>query len=108
LILSADDPLLPTLQALPPEDWRRTWTTDMTIILRMDSKGSKKVVDKMTVPTEVCLRESFTDDCRDDHNDTTAKKLQVVMRQLGLLTVGCRITTLELLTTLIPSSDPSL
>jgi hypothetical protein len=62
-------------------------------MLRRTSKKVKEVVDKMRLPAVVRLRRSFWNDAR---NDTAAEKLQLVMRQLTLMTGWCRITTLQL------------
>jgi hypothetical protein len=45
------------------------------------------------MPAVVRFSRSFWGDSR---NDTSAEKLQIVMRQLPLMTVWCHISTLEL------------
>jgi Ran GTPase-activating protein (RanGAP) involved in mRNA processing and transport len=91
--LLAPDAFAAALEAIPAEDWCRTWAAGMTIMLRRTSKRVREVVDKMRLPAVVRLRWSFWDDAR---NGTAAEKLQVVMRQLAALTAQCRISTLEL------------
>ena len=71
------------LESIPPDDWRRTWAADRTIMLRRTSKRVKEVVDKMCLPAVVRLSRSFWVDAR---NGTDAEKLQFVMRQLPLIT----------------------
>jgi hypothetical protein len=62
-------------------------------MMRRTSKRVKEVVDKMVLSVVVHLKKSFWYDTRDD---TDAKKLQFMMRQLPLMTVWCLISTLEL------------
>jgi Ran GTPase-activating protein (RanGAP) involved in mRNA processing and transport len=93
LLLSADAPFPAALEAILGEDRCRTWAAGRTIMLRRTSKRVKEVVDKMLLPAVVRLSRSFWDDAR---NGTAAEKLQLVMRQLTLMTGWCRITTLEL------------
>jgi hypothetical protein len=83
LLLSADAPFAAALEAIPAEDWCRTWAAGRTIMLRRTSKGVKEVVDKMRLPAVVRLRRSFWADAR---NGTAAEKLKFVMRQLPLMT----------------------
>jgi Ran GTPase-activating protein (RanGAP) involved in mRNA processing and transport len=92
LLLAADAPFAAALGAVPAEDWSRTWAAGRTIMLRRTSKRVKEVVDKMRLPAVVRLSRSFWIFC----NGTAAQKLQLVMRQLTLMTGWCRITTLEL------------
>ena len=91
--LLAADGFAAALGALPPDDWSRTWAAGRTIMLRRTSKRVREVVDKMRLPAVVRLSRSFWDDTR---NGTAAEKLKFVMRQLALMTVWCRISTLEL------------
>jgi hypothetical protein len=91
--LLAADAFAAALEAVPAEDWCRTWVAGRTIMLRRTSKRVKEVVDKMRLPAVVRLSRSFWNDAR---NSTTAEKLQFVMRQLTLMTASCRISTLEL------------
>ncbi len=93
LLLAADAPFAAALEAVPAEDWCRTWAAGRTIVLRRTSKRVKEAVDKMRLPAVVRLRRSFWGDAR---NGTAAEKLQFVMRQLALMTACCRISTLEL------------
>jgi Ran GTPase-activating protein (RanGAP) involved in mRNA processing and transport len=92
LLLAADAPFAAALEAIPAEDWGRTWAAGRTIMLRRTSKRVKEVVDKMRLPAVVRLSRSFWDDAR---NGTADEKLQLVMRQLAL-TGWCRISTLAL------------
>jgi hypothetical protein len=93
LLFAADASFAAALEAVPAEDWGRTWAAGRTIMLRRTSKRVKEVVDKMCLPAVVRLSWSFWDDTR---NGTAAEKLQVVTRQLQLMTTWCRIITLEL------------
>jgi hypothetical protein len=79
LLLAADAPFATALEAIPAEDWCRTWAAGRTIMLRMTSKRVKEVVDKIRLPAVVRLSRSFWDDAR---NGTAAEKLHMVMRQL--------------------------
>jgi hypothetical protein len=88
-----DDAFTAALEAVPADDWCRTWAAGRTIMLRRTSKRVKDVVDMMRLPAVVRLSRSFWDDAR---NGTTAEKLQIVTRQLPLMTTWCRISTLEL------------
>ena len=81
------------LDAVPAEDWCRTWAAGRTIMLRCTSKKVQEVVDKMRLSAVVRLSRSFWDDTR---NGTADEKLQFVMTQLEVLTTRCRITTLAL------------
>jgi hypothetical protein len=79
------------LETIPTDDWIRTWTTDRTIILRRTSKRVKEQVDKMRLSVVVRLcTTGFTKDCRNFmtqcHDDTEPEKIQIVMRELPLMT----------------------
>ena len=52
------------LEAIPSDDWCRTWAAGRTIMLRSTSKKVKEVVDKMRLPAVVRLSRSFWDDTR--------------------------------------------
>jgi hypothetical protein len=93
LLLAADAPFAAALEAIPAEDWCRTWAAVRTIMLRRTSKRVKEVVDKMRLPAVVRLSRSFWDDAR---NGTAAEKRHCVIRQLPLMTARCRISTLAL------------
>ena len=71
------------LEAIFGEDQCRTWAASRTIMLRRTSKRVKEVADKMWLPVVVRLSRSFWDDTR---NGTDAEKLQIMMRQLPLMT----------------------
>ena len=43
------------LEAIPADDWRRTWSVGRTIILRRTSKRVKEEVDKMRLSVVVRL-----------------------------------------------------
>jgi hypothetical protein len=88
-----DNAFTAALDAIPAEDWCRTWAAGRTIMLRRTSKRVKEVVDKMRLPAVVCLSRSFWDDAR---NGTGEAKVEFVVRQLAALTARCLITTLEL------------
>jgi hypothetical protein len=93
LLLAADAPFAAALEAVPSEDWCRTWAAGRTIMLRSISKRVKELVDKMRLPAVVRLSRSFWDDAR---NGTEEAMLEFVLRQLAAMTAWCRITTLEL------------
>jgi hypothetical protein len=93
LLLAADAPFAAALEAIPAEDWCRTWAAGRTIMLRRTSKRVKEVVDKMRLPAVVRLSRSFWGDAR---NGTEEEKRQVVLRQLAAMTGWCRISTLAL------------
>ena len=61
LLLAADAPFPASLEAIPAEDWCRTWAAGRTIMLRRTSKRVKEVVDKMRLPAVVRLSRSFWD-----------------------------------------------
>ena len=52
------------LEAIPPDDWCRTWAAGRTIMLRRTSKRVKEVVDKMRQPALVRFSRSFSDYAR--------------------------------------------
>jgi hypothetical protein len=91
--LVAPNTFAAALEAVPADDWCRTWAAGRTITLRRTSKRVKEVVDKMHLPAVVRLSRSFWDDTR---NGTTVQKQQFVLRQLTALTTQCRISTLVL------------
>jgi hypothetical protein len=91
--LLAADAFAAALEAVPDDDWSRTWAADRTIMLKRTSKRVKEVVDKMRLPAVVLLSRSFWDDAR---NGTAAEKLEFVFKQLAALTDQCRISTLKL------------
>ena len=93
LLLAADAPFAAALEAVPAEDWCRTWAAGRTIMLRRTSKRVKEVVDKMRLPAVVRLSRRFWDDAR---NGTEKETRQFVLRQLTFMTAWCRISTLEL------------
>ncbi len=62
-------------------------------MLRRTSKRVKEVVGKMRLPAFVRLSRTFWSEAR---NGIAAEKLQIVMRQLPLMTAWCRISTLKL------------
>jgi Ran GTPase-activating protein (RanGAP) involved in mRNA processing and transport len=92
-LLLAADAFAAALEAIPAEDWCRTWAAGRTIMLRRTSKRVKEVVDKMRLPAVVRLSKSFL---RDARNGTKKEKCQFVLRQLTVMTARCRITTLDL------------
>ncbi len=92
-LIATDAPFAAALDAVPAEDWCRTWAAGWTIMLRRTSKKVKEIVDTMRMPVVVHLSRSFWGDSR---NVTSAEKLQIVMRQLPLMTSWCRMSTLEL------------
>jgi hypothetical protein len=47
-LFAADAPFPAALEAIPAEDWCRTWAAGRTIMLRRTSKSVKEVVDKRT------------------------------------------------------------
>jgi hypothetical protein len=62
--LLAPNTFAAALEAVPADDWCRTWAAGMTITLRRTSKRVKEVVDKMHLPAVVRLSRSFWDDTR--------------------------------------------
>jgi hypothetical protein len=82
-LLLAADAFAAALEAVPAEDWCRTWAAGRTIMLRMTSKRVKEAVDKMRLPAVVRLSRSFWDDAR---NGTGEAKLEFVLRQLAAMT----------------------
>ncbi len=52
---SPTGPCAAALEAIPPDNWRRTWVTCRTIMLRRTSKRVKEQVDKMLLPDVVRL-----------------------------------------------------
>ena len=48
--LFAADAFAAALEAVPAEDWSRTWAAGRTIMLRRTCKRVKEVVDKMHLP----------------------------------------------------------
>jgi hypothetical protein len=88
-----DNAFTATLEAVPAEDWCRTWAAGRTILLRRTSKRVKEVVDKMRLPAVVRLSRSFWGDAR---NGTKEAKLEFVLMQLAAMTAWCLIHTLEL------------
>ena len=67
--------------------------TVRTIVLGRTSKRVKEVVDKMRLPAVVRLSSSF---CADARNGMASEKLQLVIRQLTLMSARWHIITLEL------------
>jgi hypothetical protein len=88
-----DNAFTAALEAVPAEDWFRTWAAGRTFMLIRTSKRVKDAVDKMRLPAVVRLSRSFWDDAR---NGTEKAKLEFVLRQLAAMTARCLITTLEL------------
>ena len=91
--VTPDPPFVAALEAVPAEDWCRTWPADRTIMLRRTSKRFKEAVDKMRPPVVFSLHRSLWNNSR---NRTVDAKLKLVMRQLLTLVTNCRITTLKL------------
>jgi hypothetical protein len=83
LLLAADAPFAAALEAIPAEDWCRTWAACRTIMLRRTSKRVKEAVDKMRLPAVVRLSRSFWNDAR---NGTGEAKLEFVFMQLEAMT----------------------
>ena len=48
-------PFAAAIEAIPPDDWRRTWEACRTIMLRRTSKRVKEQVDKILLPAVVRL-----------------------------------------------------
>jgi Ran GTPase-activating protein (RanGAP) involved in mRNA processing and transport len=81
------------LEAVPADDWGRTWADNRTIMLRMTSKQIKEIIDKMRLPVVVHLNMSFWNKI---YNGTFNEKRQLVIRHLEVLASTCQITCLEL------------
>ena len=90
------DYLVRTLEAVPAEDWCRTWAACRTIMLRRTSKSVKQEVDKMRLPAVVHLCELWIEEGRGFQKSCRLQKLQIVMKELPLMTAWCRITTVKL------------
>ncbi len=60
-LLAADDvnAFVAALEAIPADDWCRTWAAGRTFMVRRTSKVVKEVVDKMRLPAVVRLSRSF-------------------------------------------------
>jgi hypothetical protein len=55
--------LLDILEAIPDEDWRRNWICfEKTIMLRMTSKNTQYIIDKMRLHVNVCLKFNLDDE----------------------------------------------
>jgi hypothetical protein len=91
--LVAPDAFPISLQAVPPDDWCRTWAAGRTIILRRTSKRVKEVVDKMRLPAFVCLNRSFLANVAPE---AVHRKMKRIPEQLSLIPSWCHITRLEL------------
>jgi hypothetical protein len=76
-----------SLEAIPVDDWCRTWATDRTMMLRRTSKRVKEQVDKMLLPTVVRLRTTFWGCKRNITNER-------IMNELISMVSTCRLTTL--------------
>jgi hypothetical protein len=81
--LLAAGPFAAALEAVPAEDWCRTWAAGRTSMLRRTSKRFREVVDKLRLPTVVRLSRNFWHDAR---KGTERAKRQFVLRQLTLMT----------------------
>ena len=75
-----------------------TWDPCRTIMLRSTSKRVQEQVDKMRLPPGVRLCELWRDgiEIPSFHKTNRLENLQIVMNQLPLMTVRCRMTTLHL------------
>jgi hypothetical protein len=76
--LLAADGFAAALEAVPDEDWCRTWAACKTIMLRKTSKSVKEVADKVRLPDVVRLSRSFWVDAR--NGTDKAKRLLVYTR----------------------------
>ena len=65
-------------------------------MLRRTSKNVKQEVDKMCLPAVVHLCELWIEEGRGFQKNCRLQKLQIVMKELPLMTAWCRITTLKL------------
>jgi Ran GTPase-activating protein (RanGAP) involved in mRNA processing and transport len=92
LLLAADAPFAAALEAVPAEDWCRTWAAGRTIMLRRTSKRVKEVVDKIRLPAVVRLVRSFWDDVvkkvRPNYDSLTVATLKAILRNRNLLVTG--------------------
>jgi Ran GTPase-activating protein (RanGAP) involved in mRNA processing and transport len=87
-------PFVVALEAVPAEDWCRTWPAERTIMLRRTSKRVKEAVDKMRLPVVVRLNRSFLD--KDNISNDTVDIHQFVISQLNRMSIQFCITTLDL------------
>jgi hypothetical protein len=82
-LLLVADTFLAALEAVPAEDWCRTWAPGRTIMLRSTSKRFKDAVDKMRLPAVVRLSRPYAG-------------TDFLLGKLAAMTARCLITTLEL------------
>lgn len=82
------------LEAIPVEDWCRTWAAVRTIMLRMTSKTVKETIDKMgpSIPVVVRLKRSFLNNSR---VCTTEENLKKALDQAIETARRCNIITLD-------------
>jgi Ran GTPase-activating protein (RanGAP) involved in mRNA processing and transport len=82
------------LEAIPVEDWCRTWAAVRTIMLRMTSKTVKDTIDKMgpSLPAVVRLKRSFLNNRR---ICTTEENLKKALDQALDTARRCNIITLD-------------
>ena len=73
-----------TLEAIPADDWHRTWAVGRTIMMRRTSKRVKEQVDKMLLPVVVRLRTTSFTRCW-KLSDTDSAKLGGVLTQCPAL-----------------------
>ncbi len=78
----AADAFAAALEALPADDWCRTWAAGRTIMLRRTSKRVQEVVDKMSQPAVVRVSRSSWVDAR---NGTVAERLTHIFAQLATM-----------------------
>jgi hypothetical protein len=82
-------PCAAALEAIPPDNWRRTWEACRTIMLRRTSKRVKEQVDKMLLPAVVRLRTTFWGCTRNYSHE-------LINCELAAMVSTCQRTTLVL------------
>jgi Leucine-rich repeat (LRR) protein len=97
-IAICDDPHLPdlsfvaVLEAVPAEDWCRTWPAERTIMLRMTSKRVREAVDNMHSPVVVRTRWNFWYNYSDSDSESI-QKIEIMARGFEQMKERCTITS---------------
>ena len=70
------------LEAIPADDWSRTWAAARTIMLRRTSKKVKDVVETLLLPAVVHLSRDFWNDFRNGTREEIILSSQQALRLL--------------------------
>ena len=70
------------LEAIPADDWSRTWAAARTIMLRRTSKKVKDVVGTLLLPAVVHLSRDFWNDFRNGTREEIILSSQQALRLL--------------------------